>query len=346
MERLRFRRSPFALLLAVVAAVALGACGEDDTATGPGGVGTVRPVVLEGTQMFPLTIMRSKGIAEKHKLKVEPQVTAGPEAVYTRMQTPDFQIAFGTWAKAVQLAQSGTKVVNVFSMYGYSNSVLVAKDSPLRSIGDLEGKKIGLFGGPGSGTTLLFRLLAKRFYGFDPQTEAKIHYGAPGLLAGQLERGDIDAALLLDPIVQKTLAAGKTRELGPDIGTDWNKRTGQRPLLVAMQMNSDWAKDNPDVARRFVAAFSEALTYIDEHPEVWPELAESVGLKDPESVEHLRRKAEPTLVNDWSQKLIDEQVAFGKLLVDTFGESRDFPTTIPRELFTREFVPKAAAPAK
>jgi ABC-type nitrate/sulfonate/bicarbonate transport system substrate-binding protein len=349
MKRLRFRRSTFAVLALVLVAAALAACGsssDDDagggsgsgTSSGDGDVATVHPIVLEGSQLFPITVMQTKGIADRYRLKVEPRMTAGPEAVYTQMQGDDFEIAFGAWAKAVQLAAAGTKVVNTYSMLGYDNQILVPEDSDVRTIADLKGKKIGLFGGPGSGTTLLFRLLAKKYYGFDPQTEAQLFYGAPGLLTGQLRKGQIDAVLLLDPLIQRELTAGGVRSIA-QIGEDWQRRTGQKPLLVAMQMNSDWARENPDVARRFVAAFAESLDYIKDNPDVWTELAASVGLRDRASADMLREDASGAFVNDWSRDLIDEQFAFGRELVAEFGESRDFPSSIPPETFTTEYAP-------
>jgi ABC-type nitrate/sulfonate/bicarbonate transport system substrate-binding protein len=347
MRPLRFGRSLYAVLASTLAALALlvAGCGSSssDSSADAGGDGydTVKPIVLQGVQLIPLQVMREKGIADRYRLKLEPQMTAGPEAVNTQMQAPGFEVAFNAWSKAVQLAAAGTKVTSVYPMLRYNNQILVPKDSPVRSIADLKGKKIGMFGGPGGGTTLLFRMLAKRYYGFDPQTDSKLFYGAPGLLAGQLDKGQIDAALLLDPIVESALATGTVRALTPDIGTDWKDRTGQTPLLVAMQMSREWAGKNPDVARRFVAAFADSLQYMQDHPEVWGEFASTVGLRDRASVDLLRESAGPAIVNEWSRDLIDQQFAFGRSLVEAFGNSKDFPSVVPPDSFTQEYAPQS-----
>jgi ABC-type nitrate/sulfonate/bicarbonate transport system substrate-binding protein len=332
-------------LAALAATTTLAACGGDSESTaasGGGDLAVVKPLVIQGTQLFPIKVMQDTGIAAKHHLKVEPQMMAGPEALYTRMLAPGFQVGFGAWAKIAQLRAAGHHLVNVFSMYGYTNDVLVKNDSPYRSLADLKGKRVGQFGGPGAGTTLMYRLEAKKFFGYDPQKDAQPFFGAPGLLAGQLGKGQLDGALLLDPVLDQLLLTGQYRSIG-NLGQIWRQRTGQSPMLVSINMNEDWANANPQVARNFVAAYSEAQKYIKTHPQVWKGLAASVGIKDPKGVALLRKRVQPALLDTWGPGFIQQQLDFAKTLVQTFGPSQDFPSEIPSGTFTTKFAPASGA---
>jgi NitT/TauT family transport system substrate-binding protein len=337
-------------MLAAIALLGAGCGGNDEgsatsatTGTsanaGSGGLATVEAAAIEGTQLFPLTVMQEQGIAKKHGIDLKVTKVAGPQPLYTRVQAGNFNVAFGTWLKIAQLAQAGAPVTNAYSMYGYTNDVLVKADSPIKSFADLKGKTIGLFGDPGSGTTLMFRMECMRYFGFDPLKDAKPRFGAPGLLIGQLERGDIDAALLLDPLIEKLVTTGKYRSVG-NLGEIWKEKTGRDPMLVSVDLNTKWAAENPETARNFVAGFSEAMKYIKSHPDVWPALAKSVGITDQKGIDLLRKRVAPAFLTTWDDAYIKEQLKFHDALVETFGsDSKDFPQEIPQDAFTTDYAP-------
>jgi NitT/TauT family transport system substrate-binding protein len=290
----------------------------------------IKVAVLEGTQLFPMYVMRTKGFAEKHQLQIEQVKAAGPQGLYTIMQTGDFHIGFGGWLSIALMRAQGHKLTNVFSTSRYSNEVMVPIASPLQSFADLKGKRIGIFGGPTAATTWFFRLQVVKFFGFDPMRDAKIHYGAPPLLMGMLEQGELDAILSLDPQIVQMLETGKFRSIG-NLGETWRTRTGQDPLLLAVTVNETWAKQNPGVVKRFVAAFKESLDHLRTHPEVWPELARSVGIQTEPGVRWLRERS--NLVSRWDQTVIDAQHAYAAEVVKTFGDAAGIPKQIPEGTF-------------
>lgn len=290
----------------------------------------VKVAVIEGTQLFPMYVMQAKGIAEKHQLQIEQTKAAGAQGLYTILQTGEFHVAFGGWLTNAFMRAQGHKFSNVYSVSRYTNEMMVPVESPLKSVADLRGKRVGLFGGPSATTTWFFRLLAVRFFGFDPAKEAKIHYGAPPLLMGMLERGELDVILSLDPQIVQMLETGKFRSIG-NLGDIWRARTGQDPLLVAVTVNETWARQNPEVVRRFVAAFREALEILKTRPEVWSELAKAVGIKTDQGARLLRERS--AFVSRWDQKFIDEQYAYAAEVVKTFGDAAGIPKQIPEGTF-------------
>lgn len=290
----------------------------------------VKVAVIEGTQLFPMWAMQTKGIAEKHQLQIEQTRAVNVQGLYTIVQTGEFQVAFGGWPTNALLREKGHKITNIYSVSRYTNEMMVPVDSPLKTLADLKGKRIGLFGGPTASVTWFFRLIAVKFFGFDPVKEAKIHFGAPPLLMGMLERGELDAILTLDPQIVQMLETGRFRSIG-NVGDIWRAKTGQDPLLVAVTVNETWAKQNPAVVKRFVAAFRESLDVLKTRPEVWPELAKAVGVKTEHGARLLRERS--AFISRWDQKYIDEQYAYAAEVIKTFGDAAGIPKQIPEGTF-------------
>ena len=297
----------------------------------------VRVTAIQGTQLFPVRIMQSAGIAAKHGLELDVKGVAAPQALYTIMQTNDFEVAFGGWISIALMRDKGFKFTNVFSMISFTNEIMVKNDSPYQSIADLKGKRVGLFGGPTAATSWLFRILAVKKFGFDPVKDIKIKYGAPPLLVGMLDRGDLDAVLILDPFITRLMETGKYRSVGT-VGKLWNEATGQNPMLVAVTVYEPWAKQNPDVVRRFVAAFKEAMIYLQKHPESWGPQAKKMGIKTEKGVKMLYERTAPAFITTFDQKLIDDQLAYAAEIIKAFGPQGDVPSKIPAGTFDLSYV--------
>ena len=298
----------------------------------------VKVVALQGTQLFPVRIMQTKGIAAKHGIDMDLMVVASPQGSYTAMQTGDMQIGFTGWIVIASLREKGFKLTNVYSMISYTNEVMVKVDSPLKSIADLKGRRVGLFGGPNSATSWLYRMIVEKFYGFDPMKESKIHFGAPPLLMGMIDRGDLDAVLVLDPFISQMLEGGNYRSIG-NLGDIWREKMNQSPMLVAVTVNETWAKANPDVVKRFVAAFREALIFLKDNPEAWKELAKGMGLKTDRGVKILYERTAKALITRWDKKFIDDQYAYAAELYKTFGKQADVPERVPDGTFDLSYAP-------
>jgi NitT/TauT family transport system substrate-binding protein len=298
----------------------------------------VHVAVIEGTQLFPVQVMQQKGIASRHGLSLDVTRVASPQALYTQMQAGELDAAFSAWITTALLRQQGTRVTNAYSMYGFTNDVMVTTGSPLQGFADLKGKRIGLFAGPTGGTTILFRLICVKYFGFDPIKDSKVQYGAAPLLVAALKRGDLDAVQILDPQIVQELVGGELRSIG-NIGDIWRQRTGQNPMLVSVSLNESWAAAHTDVARRFVTAFKESLDYMKQHDDVWPGLASSVRISGSQGVTLLKRRVAGYFITRWDRAFIDEQLAYAGEVIRTLGSVEGIPTQIPDGTFTTAYAP-------
>ncbi|HEX9143857.1 MAG TPA: ABC transporter substrate-binding protein [Candidatus Binatia bacterium] len=299
---------------------------------------TVKVTFIEGTQSFPLLVMQTKGIADKYNLKLEENKVAGPQGLATAMQTGNFEVSFRGWLSTALMRSKGHKAIVVYSLTSYTDDLVARVNSPFKSIADLKGRRIGISGGPATESVWLFRLEAVRFFGFDPLKEAKVQFGAPPLLMGLLENNELDAILVQNPQVVQLVETGQYRSIA-SLGGIWREKTGQDPLFVSVTMNETWAKANPDVARRFVAAYKEALEYLKTHPDVWPALAKSLGIKTDEGARLLQQRTAGGLLTRWDKKFIDEQYRYAAEVIKVFAEAEEFPKQIPEGTFDMSYAP-------
>lgn len=345
MHRSGYRgRALLARLVTTLSSVLLAAMLGGDSAAAQAGSNnaappaTVKVTVIEGPQVYPLYVMETSGIAAKYNLKVEQFKVANPQALATVMQTPDFQIGFAGSITVALMRAQGFKVTNVYSMYRYTNDVVVPSELPIKSLADLKGKRVGLFGGPTAATTWLLRLVTVRVYGFDVFKEARMQFGAPPLLVGLLEKGDLDAIMVLDPFTLNLLTTGKYRIIG-NIGQIWREKSGQDPMLVAINVNEDWAEANRDTVKRFVAAYKEATEYLRNHAEVWPDLAKKLDITTEAGVRLLRERTVPNLLTRWDKKFLDDQHEYLAEIARVFGDAEGMPKQIPDGTFNTSYAP-------
>jgi len=300
---------------------------------------TIKLMVIPGAQSYPVWVMESRGITDKYKLKLIITEVASPTAQTVQMQQQDFEVGFGSWITVALLRAQGVPLTNVYPMFGFfTNDIVVRNDSPIRSFGDLKGKRIGTFGGPTAGTTTLFRMVGSRFYGFDPLKDARSQTAAPPLLSGLLERGDLDAILSLDPFVLQLLETGQFRSIG-NIGNLWREKAGTNPMLVAVTVNENWARKNADVARRFVRAYKEAMEILKADIDIWTGIAKKAGITTEKGARLLRERTAPGLMTTWNQEIIDQQYKYVADVHKEFPRIEGIPKTIPDGTFTLVYAP-------
>ena len=82
-----------------------------------------------------------------------------------------------------------------FIPYSSIGAVMVQPDSPIATLADLKGKKLGVAGGPLDKGWLMLQAYARQKYGIDLATEVEPVYGAPPLLTEKLKSGELDAVL-------------------------------------------------------------------------------------------------------------------------------------------------------
>jgi ABC-type nitrate/sulfonate/bicarbonate transport system substrate-binding protein len=196
--------------------------------------------------------------------------------------------------------------------------VFVRKDSPIKSVADLKGKKFGVWA-TGSGAFKAARAAMIDAAGVDVMKDATIVQLAPPALFKLLERGEIDAMLNNSTFsINATAQPDKYRAVfSPN--EYWKKKTGY-PLVWSSPLVAwkSWIDENPTRATNLVAAAEESFQWL-EKPENMDAAVKKygtlAGVTTPEAVTVYKKWLADKLVflSKWDKKVIDAQWQFLEL---------------------------------
>ncbi|HYD64946.1 ABC transporter substrate-binding protein [Azospirillum sp.] len=206
-----------------------------------------------GTVSWEIETLRRQGLDAKAGLTLEIVDLANPEAGKIALLGGSVDVIVSDWLWTARQRADGD-ALSFVPYSGAVGAVMVPGDSPVRSLADLKGKRIGVAGGPLDKSWLLVRGLAKQEHGFDPAGGAEPVFAAPPLLSQQAEARQLDAVLIYWNFAARLEAKGFRRLLDVE---EAGARLGGGGVLVpslGYVFREDWARAHP----RAIAAFFKA----------------------------------------------------------------------------------------
>lgn len=134
--------------------------------------------------------------------------------------------------------------------------LMVAKDSPLKEMKDLKGKRLGTF--PGIASMAMAKAILRN--SFDPDKEITIIEVPPGNIVQALAAGQIDAYFAPEPFGMMAEAKGVGRYLSKSLISALNLPNGFPGGAFAF--NSKFLKEKPTLAKKVKAAIYKGVDFI------------------------------------------------------------------------------------
>jgi NitT/TauT family transport system substrate-binding protein len=254
-------------IAAIVAALAgLAGCGGDDSGGGDDG-GTVKLKVgtLPISNAAPLFLGAKKGFFEEERLEIDPVIAQTGNDIITTMVSGDNQFGFVGYVPALSARSQNLPIkVVANSDNGAATTkkewtqILVAKDSPVKDVKDLEGKTIASNALKGVGEVVIKASLDKQ--GVDPDSIKLIEVPFPEM-PGALERGRVDAIWAPEPFLTQVLGTGARSVDAPLVTLGKNYVNG------GYVTTDEYLGENADVVERFAKAMNRSNEYAATHPE-------------------------------------------------------------------------------
>lgn len=231
----------------------------------------VRVGVLRfGTVNWELDTIRHHGIDNKYNIDLDVRFFASEDATNVAMMAGDVDIIVADWLWVSRQRASGEDIS--FAAYSSSVGALMVRDgSPIKKLADLNGKKIGVAGGPLDKSWLLIQALAKK-QALDLPAQNEIVFGAPPLLAEKAEQGELDAILNFWNFCARLEARGfhrliSTSDAARDLGA-----TGA-VSAIGFIFREKWARDHPELIEAFLKASRDAKKLLAISDEEWQRLS-------------------------------------------------------------------------
>lgn len=148
-----------------------------------------------GTAAWEIAAMRALGFDHANGISLDVQRFATNDAGRIAFQAGavDAIVTDLFWAARVR---ADGRALAFLPFSAAEGAVMVPQASPIATIADLAGKRLGVAGGPLDKSWLLLKARAQEAAGLDLASAAMPAFAAPPLLAAKLEAGELDAALL------------------------------------------------------------------------------------------------------------------------------------------------------
>ena len=249
---------------------------------------TLRAGILKfGTVEWLLDTIRHNKLDAREGYDLSLLALASNNALQVALLGSEADVIVTDWFWVLRQRAAGDN----FQFAPYSTSVgavMVPGKSPIKSVADLKGKKIGVAGGPLDKSWLLLRARSMDTSAGDLIQMAKPVYGAPPLLNQQAIWGEVDAILTYWHFAAQ-LEAGGFRRLASV--SDLMKETGLKSEipLIGFVFSGKLAKDKPDLIAGFIRSARAAQDILLKSDAEWDRLrplmrpasdAEFVALRD------------------------------------------------------------------
>jgi NitT/TauT family transport system substrate-binding protein len=281
--------------------------------------------------------MTQQGFDKKHGIAVEYTVYPTLDGLFTAIRSKQVDVGFGGWTAFAQFRSKNFPVTMFFPVgKGVTLDVIAPKGSSFKTLGDLKGRKVGSYAGAAGTATVLFRVLTSRYYGYDPAKTNDLQYAGPGLMPALVEKNEVAAALLFDPLAAKAIATGPFRSIA-NLADVYKEKTGDDFLWIGVASNDDFIAAQPAALSAFVRAWLEAVAYVKANPKVFAPVSKALGL-DENGARILRERVLADYTTTWNDETIRSLGRFAKMANEVMGGG--FLDEVPAAAFTTRFNPK------
>ncbi|MGH6791499.1 MAG: ABC transporter substrate-binding protein [Methyloceanibacter sp.] len=285
MKELPLRSCLLAFLLCAIAGVGIGHAAETPSKVKIG-------VLKFGTVSWALDTIQANRLDKAEGIELDIVPLASTQATTVGLHGGSVDIIATDWLWVSRERSSGGNFT--FSPFTTAlGSIMVPPNSPIRTLADLKGKRLGVAGGPLDKSWLLIVAYSLRTAKIDLRTETRQEYGAPPLLNERAKQGQIDAVLNFWPYAARLEAEGFTQLIGLEEVVRELGAKGE-VSMVGYVFSESWAKQNLAGVQGFLRAAAKADDLLATSNEEWDRLKPLMAENDPTfteaTFEALRRR--------------------------------------------------------
>ena len=253
-----------------------------------------------GTLHWLLDVIKERKLDAEEGFELSLRMVATPAAANIVLLGREADIIVTDWFWVMrQRSLGGDYLFMPFS--AALGGVIVPRDSPIRSVPDLKGKKIGVGGGPIDKSWVLLRAYGMKNGAGDLAATATPVFAAPPLLNEQATAGRIDALLNFWPFAVKLEAAGyrpmvTVSQIMQSLGIE-------NPLpLVGFVFAAGFAKDERGLMHGFSRAVQKGQSILAASDQEWERIRPLMKAGSDEEYRMLRARYREGLLRSWNER--------------------------------------------
>lgn len=277
---------------------------------------------------FRARVIKRYGIDKKYRINLENRFY-NPGDLERRINDQEVDTGIYGLINLERAAKEGKKLVVYVADLHANQFIVVRKDSRIKTLEDLRGKKIGMQPRGAAGYVTVGTLLKE--FGMDIERDFRLLFGSNKDLADFLIKGEVDATLAAYPALTSLMATGNYRVLFR-VEDLWREKFNRDLPFVVIVAHDDWLKKNKDLARRITKMWHEGGKFIQQRPEVLleeTETLERLGIKTEEAKRLLIASLPQDLYTEWNASI----AADAKFLLEKAVAAGFFPPIPLDDLF-------------
>lgn len=274
---------------------------------------------------------------EKQGLDVEFVKFADVNAPTRALVSGAIDVAFGASAAgALNIAADGVPIKIFLATQIAEVRFAVLETSPIKSLADFKGRKIGM-SPPGSATHAIAVALLEGNYGLKPADYSVVPGNEPRL-AQFLAQGEVAASALRGTTVAQVGEDVKLRVLGNYVD-EWKKLTkgSAAPVIGMGVVHADYLAKNPEAVVKFVIGMKEATDWGAKNPAGVAEILQKAANMKPASAKAYASVWSATYVTSMEPA----DVAMMKSMAEIFRNAGSIKGNVPDSAFATEPYAKA-----
>jgi NitT/TauT family transport system substrate-binding protein len=244
-------------------------------------------VLKFGTLSWVLDTIQHNGFDKAEGIELEVVPLASTQAAREELQNGSLDLIASDWLWVSRERSLGADLT--FSPFSTElGAVMVPPASPIKSLDDLRGKKLGVAGGPIDKSWLILVAYTLRVAFFDLRTATTPVFGTPPLLADQAMQNKLDAVLEYWPYAAQLEAAEFSRLIAiEDLPLELGAKG--RVAMVGYVFSAAWAKANPTAIEGFLRAADKANELLASSDAEWERIRPLMHAENDASFEALKR---------------------------------------------------------
>ena len=271
-------------LLALLICTLVGVSGQPADASTKVTIG----VLKFGTVSWMLDTIQRNGLDKAEGVEIDVVPLASTEATAVGLQGSSVNVIATDWLWVSRERSGGADFT--FSPFTTAlGGVMVPPNSPIKTLADLKGKRLGVAGGPLDKSWLLIVAYALRTANLDLRSETTQVFGAPPLLAEKAKQGEVDAVLNFWPYAARLEAQGFKQLMGVEDVVSELGAKGE-VAMVGYVFSENWAKEHAEAVQGFLRAAAKADELLATSNEAWEPLKPLMRAEDEATFEALRRR--------------------------------------------------------
>ncbi|UOA09165.1 ABC transporter substrate-binding protein [Methylobacter sp. S3L5C] len=261
-------------------------------------------VQAQGTLEWELQALQDNPQVKLADFQLEIQHLANAEAGKIALQSGSVDMIVSDWVWVSSRRATGAD----FTFYPYSNTsgaLVVAEKSPIHSIADLKGTRLGIAGGELDKNWLLLQALAQKEQ-LDLNVSVEKTFGAPPLINEQIKQDRVDAVLTYWHFAARLEAQGYRKIID---GQGILKALGinENVPSIGYVFKQSWAENHKQVVSDFFKASKQAKNQLCTSDAAWLKIIPLLHTDDVSTQALMRQRYCEGGIEQWGER--EEQAA-------------------------------------